>query len=97
MGYGFPVFDGRGVATPRLGVTRSGEGATVRLGQSLKLGPSREWTLESEFADGSRSVRAGYSYRPSDSLDLTVEASRRETARDDAPEHAIMLRLRIHW
>ena len=96
LGYGFAVFDGRGVAIPHAGWSRSGENETLRLGQRLRLGVS-EWQIESEFGEANRTFRAGYGYRLRDFLDLNVEASRREAANDDAPEHEIGLRARVRW
>ena len=90
------MFDGRGVATPHAGWSRSGESETLRLGQRLKLGAS-EWRLESEFGEENRTLRAGYGYRLRDFLDLGVEASRREAANDDAAGHGIELRVRMRW
>ena len=96
LGYGFAVFDGRGVATPHAGWSRTGESEAFRLGQRLKLGAS-EWRLESEFGEENRTLRAGYGYRLRDFLDLGVEASRREAANDDAAGHGIELRVRMRW
>ena len=97
LGYGFSVFDGRGVATPRAGWLRTGEDEALRLGQRLRLGSS-EWRLESEFGETNRAFRAGYGYRVRDFLDLNVEASRHEAANDDAaPGHEIRLRARLRW
>ena len=97
LGYGFPVFDGRGVATPHAGWSRSGESEALRLGQRLKLGAS-EWRLESEFGEENRTFRAGYGYRLRDFLDLGVEASRREAANDEtARGHEVRLNVRMRW
>ena len=96
VGYGFSVFGGRGVATPQAAWSRAERSATLRLGQRLKLGVS-EWHLESELAEENRTFRAGYGYRPGNALDLSLEASRREAANDDAPEHEITLRARLRW
>ena len=96
VGYGISVFGGRGVATPHAGWSRAGESEVLRLGQRLKLGSS-EWRLESEFGEANRTFRAGYGFRAGDFLDLGVEASRRETANDDAPAHEVKLRARMRW
>ena len=96
LGYGFFVFDGRGVATPHAGWSRTGESEALRLGQRLNLGAS-QWRLESEFGEENRTLRAGYGYRLRDLLELGVEASRREAANDDAPGHGIELRVRMRW
>ena len=96
VGYGISVFGGRGVATPHAGWSRAGESEALRLGQRLKLGTS-EWRLESEFGEENRTFRAGYGYRAGGFLDLSVEASRREAANDDAPAHEVMLRVRMRW
>ena len=96
LGYGFPVLDGCGVATPHVGWSRAGESDALRLRQRLKLGAS-QWRLESEFAEENRTFRAGYGYRAGDFLDLGVEASRREAANDVAPGHEMMLRARMRW
>ena len=69
----------------------------MRLGQRLRLGQAAEWSLLGEFAEQSRTWRAGYAYRLGGTFDLGVEGSRREAANDDAPEHAIELRLRASW
>ena len=96
LGYGFAVLGGRAVATPWAGMTRSGADETLRLGQRLTMGAS-QWSLESAFGAAGRSYSAGYGYRVGPSLDLTLEASRREAANDNAPEHEIMLRAGMRW
>ena len=96
LGYGFSVLDDRAVATPYAGMSRSETSETLRLGQRLKMGPS-EWSLESAFGDEGRILSAGYGYRFGDALDLTLEASRRAPANDDAPAHAVMLRGALRW
>ena len=96
VGYGFAVLGGRGVATPHAGLRRSGESEALRLGQRLKLDASL-WSVESEFAEDHRTLRAGYGYRPGDALELSLEATRREPADDGAPEHGVMLRIRARW
>ena len=95
-GYGFSVLGGRAVAVPRAGWSRSGESETLRHGQSLLLGSS-EWRLESEFTEDSRVLRVGYGYSLRMSVDLSVEASRREPANDGAPEYGLMLRGGLRW
>ena len=94
LGYGFSVLDGRAVATPHVGLTRSETDETLRLGQRLKLGAS-EWTLESAFSGEVREYRAGYGWRLGQSLDLTLDALRREATNDDG--HELMLRARMRW
>ena len=96
LGYGFAVLGGRAVATPWAGMTRSEADETLRLGQRLTMGAS-QWSLESAFGAAGRSYSAGYGYRVRPSLDLTLEASRREAANDNAPEHEIMLRAGMRW
>ena len=96
LGYGFAVLGGRAVATPWAGMTRSETDETLRLGQRLTMGAS-QWSLESAFGAAGRSYSAGYGYRVGPSLDLTLEASRREAANDNAPEHEIMLRAGMRW
>ena len=96
LGYGFSVLGGRAVATPWAGMTRSEADETLRLGQRLTMGAS-QWSLESAFGAAGRSYSAGYGYRVRPSLDLTLEASRREAANDNAPEHEIMLRAGMRW
>ena len=96
VGYGFAVLGGRGVATPHAGLRRSGESEALRLGQRLKLDASL-WSVESEFAEDHRTLRAGYGYRPGDALELSLEATRREPSDDGAPEHGVMLRIRARW
>ena len=96
VGYGFSVFDGRGVATPLAGWSRAGGRDALRLGQRLKLGAS-EWRLESEFGEADRTFRAGYDYRLGDAFGLGVEASRREAANDDTAEHEVSLNVRMRW
>ncbi len=97
MGYGFAVLDERGVATPYAGWSRSSEGETLRLGQRLRLGQATEWRLEGEFGEDERIWRAGYGYRLGSGLTFTTEASRREPANDNAPEHALVLRASMRW
>ena len=94
VGYGFGPWSG--VATPYAGLGASDGGArTWRLGQRLRRGPS-QWRLESEFAEASRTVRAGYAWRLGGSLDLGVEGSRSVAANDEA-EHRIGLTLNMRW
>ncbi len=97
VGYGFAVLDGRGVATPYAGWSQAGERETLRLGQRLRLGQGTEWRLEGELGEDERIFRAGYGYRLGSGLTFTTEASRREAANDDAPEHAVMLRASMRW
>ena len=96
LGYGFAVLGDRGVATPYAGLSRSETGETLRLGQSLRLGAS-QWKVESAFGEAERAWGVGYGYRLGQALDLSVEATRREAANDDAPEHGVMLRLGARW
>ena len=96
LGYGFAVLDGRGVATPFAGLSRSETGETLRLGQSLRMGAS-EWRFESAFGEAERAWGVGYGYRLGQALDLSVEATRREAEGDDASEHGVMLRLGARW
>ena len=49
------------------------------------------------FGDDGRTYTAGFGYRLGQSLDLTLDATRRESANDDAREHEIMLRTRMRW
>ena len=97
LGYGFSVLDGRGVATPYAGWSQAGERETLRLGQRLRLGQGTEWRLEGEFGEDERIWRAGYGYRLGSGLTFTTEASRREPANDNAPEHALVLRASMRW
>ena len=97
VGYGFAVLDGRGVATPYAGWSRSSERETLRLGQRLRLGQGTEWRLEGELGEAERSFRAGYGYRLGSGLTFTIEASRSEPANDNAPEHALVLRASMRW
>ena len=96
LGYGFAVLGDRGVATPYAGLSRSETGETLRLGQSLRMGAS-QWKVESAFGEAERAWGVGYGYRLGQALDLSVEATRREAANDDAPEHGVMLRLGVRW
>ena len=75
---------------------REGE-ETLRLGQRLVLGRASEWRIESAFGDEGRTYTAGYSYRLGQSFDLTLDATRREAADDEAPEHALTLRAGLRW
>ena len=84
------------MATPHARWSHSGESGTLTLGQRLELGGSH-WSLAGEFGQDSRNFVAGYGYRLGQSLDLTLEASRREAADDDAPEHGIVLRAVVGW
>ncbi len=97
VGYGFSVLDGRAVATPYAGWSQSSESETLRLGQRLRLGQASEWRVEGELGEDARIWRAGYGYRLGSGLTFTTEASRREPANDDAPEHALMLRASMRW
>ena len=96
VGYGMPVFNGGGVATPQVGWVQAGESRTLHLGQRLELGDS-QWILASEFGRADRAFRAGYGYRLRDFLDLSLEATRREAANNDSPEHGVMLRGSLLW
>ena len=82
VGYGFSVLDGRAVATPYAGWSRSSDRETLRLGQRLRLGQATEWRLEGELGEDERTLRAGYGYRLGSGLTFTTEASRRESAND---------------
>ena len=97
LGYGFAVLGDRGVATPYAGLSRSETGETFKLGQRLRLGRASEWRVEGAFGDDGRTYSVGYGYRLGEDLDLTLEASRREAANDDAPEHGIGFRLTARW
>ena len=97
VGYGLSVLGGRGVATPYAGWSQAGERETLRLGQRLRLGQATEWRLEGELGEDARIWRAGYGYRLGSGLTFTTEASRREAANDDAPEHALVLRASMRW
>ena len=97
VGYGLSVLDGRGVATPYAGWSQAGERETLRLGQRLRLGQGTEWRVEGELGEDERIWRAGYGYRLGSGLTFTTEASRREAANDDAPEHALVLRASMRW
>ena len=96
VGYGIPVFGGRGVTTPHVGWSRTGKTETLRLGQRLELGTSR-WRIESEFGEEDRTLRAGYGYRFTDAIDLGIDVSRRENAGEARPRHEIMLNMRMRW
>ena len=96
LGYGFAVFGERGVATPYAGLSRSQTGETVRLGQNLRMGGS-QWKVESGFGEAERTWGVGYGYRVGGDLELSLDATRREAANDDAPEHGVMLRVRARW
>ena len=96
VGYGLSVFGGRAVTTPHAAWSRAGESEVLRLGQRLKLDVS-SWSVESEFAQEYRTLRAGYGYRPGDALGLSLEATRREHAGNGAPEHGVMLRIGVRW
>ena len=97
VGYGFPVFDDGGVATPYAGWSRSDERRTLRLGQRLRLGQATEWRVEGELGEDARTWRAGYGYRLGSALTVTTEATRREPANDGAPEHGIEVRATLRW
>ena len=97
LGYGFSVLDGRAVATPWVGMTRSETGGTLRLGQRLKRWAPRSGASRARSATGSGTYGAGWGYRLGDALELGLEALRREAANDDAPEHEVMLRARVRW
>ena len=58
---------------------------------------SSEWSLESEFSEDARVLRAGYGYRLRNALDLNLEATRRDPANEDSPEHGLMLRAGMRW
>ena len=85
------------MATPWAGLSHSETSETLRLGQRLRLGQASEWRVESAFGDDGRTYTAGYGYRLGQTLDLTIDATRREAANDDAPEHEIVLCVGIRW
>ena len=91
------MFDERAVATPYAGWSQSSERETLRLGQRLRLGQGTEWRLEGELGEDERTFRAGYGYRLGSGLTFTTEASRSESANDNAPEHALVLRASMRW
>ena len=62
-----------------------------------RLGQGTEWRLEGEFGEDERTFRAGYGYSLGSGLTFTTEASRREPANDNAPEHALVLRASMRW
>ena len=84
------------VATPHAGWSRGAESETFRLGQRLRIGPS-EWRVEGAFAEAERSFGAGYAWRIGDALSLSLDATRREPANDDGPEHGVQLRASMRW
>ena len=98
LGYGLSVLDGRGVAIPHLGVSRGGDGRTLRLGNRLRFGNTSEVSVEGEFPDDGRTVRLGYRYGLGRSFDFSVEAERRASgAGDGAREHGLWLRASLLW
>ena len=98
LGYGLSVLDGRGVAIPHLGVSRGGDGRTLRLGNRLRFGNTSEVSVEGEFPDDGRTVRLGYRYGFGRSFDFSVEAERRASgAGDGAREHGLWLRASLLW
>lgn len=56
-----------------------------------------KWSLESAVGDDGRTVGAGYGVRTRDAFDLSLQASRHETANDDDAEHEFMVRARNRW
>ena len=76
---------------------RADLGAASDVGQRLRFGQGTQWRVEGEFGEDERPFRAGYGYRLESGLTLTTEASRRESANDDAPEYALMLRASMRW
>ena len=91
LGYGFSVLDGRGVATPYAGPSRSETSETLRLGRAS------EWHLERAFGGDGRAWTVGYAYRLGGNLELNLDALRREAANDDAPERGTEFPVRMRW
>ena len=78
----------------RWGLSRSERSETLRIGQRLKLGRASEWRIKGTFGEAERGYSARYGYRLGQSLDVTLDAVRREAANDDATAHELMLRVR---
>ena len=96
-GFGLAVLCGRAVVTPWVGLSRSETSETLRLGQRLKLGRASEWRIEGTFGEAERGYSTGYGYRLGQSLDVTLDAVRREAAYDEPSAHELMLRMRKRW
>ena len=76
LGYGVPVFGGRFIGTPEIGLGLSDTDRELKLGWRLGLA-RREGNV---------------------SMDLELEATRRESANDDRePEHGVGLRFNMRW
>ena len=98
LGYGLSVLDGPGVAIPHVGMSRGGDGRTLRLGNRLRFGSTSEVSVEGEFPENDRTIRLGYSYGFGRSFHLSAEAVRRESGPGDgAPEHDFVLRGSLFW
>ena len=60
-------------------------------------GSTRSSATASAFSGEAREFRAGYGYRLGSGVDVTLDATRREAANDDAPEHAGDARTAVRW
>ena len=96
LGYGIPVFGGPAITTPHVGWSRAGDNETVHLGQRLKLGSS-QWSLDSEFGEDNRTLRAQYHYRGADSIDIGIGASHSESNGEEKPKQELKLNIRMQW
>ena len=95
LGYGLPVFGGRGVATPHAGWSRADARETVRIGKRLKLGPS-QWSVLLTQGAG-RTWRAGMKRELAPDATWSLEGTREEKAGAGAPVNTITLRSAIRW
>ena len=67
------------------------------LGAPGGLGVVTPWAGLGLSGEGERSLRAGARWKLGPDVSLGLEATRREAANDDAPEHALMLRGSVRW
>ena len=91
------MLGGRSVAVPHVGVSRSTDGQTLRVGSRLRLHSASEWHLEGEFAERGRGLRLGYRYDFGRGGSVGVEGVLRENATDDSSEHGLWLRGIARW
>ena len=61
------------------------------------LGVVTPWAGLGLAGEGERSLRAGARWKLGPDVSLGLEATRREAANDDAPEHGLMLRGSVRW
>ena len=113
FGYGFAVFGERFIATPEVGVVRTGAETERRLGwrlaeargEGLVFGLDVEgaWREGAGGGGGDSRLGLGFGWRLEErrpggmGLELRIEGSRADGAHDARPEHGLGVRLTARW